>query len=80
MDSRVTQLEKENKELKEKVEEIMVQLEENSKYRREYANLEVFDSEVQLRSGLTLKRITNSDTDLPVGRVWNDSGTLKIKQ
>jgi hypothetical protein len=73
------ELQKKVDDLNEKLKDIMVQLEENVKYRREYGNVDVYDNEVQFRSGVTLKRLAESDADLPVGRIYNDLGTLKIK-
>lgn len=76
----VEELTKQNEELKDQLDLIMVQLEQGGKYTTEYENLEVFDKTIQLMSGLTMKRVPTNNTNLPVGRVWNDGGTLKIKQ
>tara|TARA_R110000851_G_C12962015_1_gene554359 strand:- start:723 stop:971 length:249 start_codon:yes stop_codon:yes gene_type:complete len=73
-------LQKQVTALEEKLGLIMVQLEEERKYRRDYGNKDVWDNEQEFRSGFTLKRLAITDTGLPVGRIWNSSGTLKIKQ
>lgn len=80
MDDKIRKLEQDNRELKQQVQDIMVQLKENVKYERNYGGLDVYDNEVQFRSGVTLKRVPTLDTNLPIGRLWNDAGTLKIKQ
>lgn len=80
-------MKKKNKDFEEQVDKLEKELEQLKngimdiiKYRRFYESQEVVDQMVKFDQGISFKKLPTNPSNLPRGHVYNDNGTLKIKQ
>jgi len=79
-DQMVRDLVKQVDDLNKQVKLLEEQNQESQFSKRKYTQVEVFTDKVTFRKTIRFPKLPTTDTDLLVGELWNDSGTIKIKQ